>query len=323
MDFKTGIGKTGVAMAIAVAIAMCVLSFIFHPIEIKPIQYGFCLPSPDSWGFDPFWSWLINTVLIGVIAFLLYLINRSYNFIRTTEPAMVVIFLIMAASSPWFTQELNTSILLCLANVVCMGILFDSYDARNATQEMFTIGVVIGFGSMVQYAFLPMAMVYLIWALFIKVLRIKETLAFIAGLICPYWILLGFGWLKFEDFHFPSINPLFTFSPNPEEFILLLSAIAIAAGIGFILTVINSMKLYAGNSKVNALNLCVSVLGAASVVCILVDFDNMAAYVATLYMACAVQLTNICALWNPRMPWLVSFIPSVAYIAIFVCCLIF
>ena len=322
MDFKTGIGKPGLALAALVAIAMCILNLIFHPVEISPIQYGICLPSPDSWGFNILWSWCVNTCLIGLIAILIFFINKSYNFIRTTEPALMAIFLVMASSGPWFTQELNTSVLLCLANVVCLGIIFTSYASNNATQEMFILGVVIGIGSMVQYAFLPMAFVYILWALFMKVLRIKETLAYIAGIICPYWIGLGIGWISLSQLHFPSINPLFTYSDDPSEFILLLIAIALAAVMGFMAVFANSIKLYAGNSKVNSMNLCVSFLGAASVICILVDFDNMAAYVISLFMACAVQLTNICALWHPKMPWIVTAVPSILYIAIFVCCLI-
>lgn len=323
MDFRFGIGKTGVALAAIIAFAMCLLGYLYHPVEILPIEYGLCLPSPDAWNFNPFGSWVVNTALIGLITILCFLINKSYNFIRTTEPVLVALFMIMAASGPWFTQNINTSVLLCLANVVCLGIIFDSYDARNATQEMFTMGVVIGFGSMVQYAFLPMAFVYFLWALFMKVLRVRETLAFITGILCPYWITLGVGWLHLSDFHFPSLNPLFSYSEDPAEFFILLSAVAIAVVMGFIITLINSVKLYAGNSKVNAMNLCVSTLGAASVVCILVDFDNIHAYVTTLYLACAVQISNICALWNPKMPWLVTTIPSFLYIGVFVCSLIF
>lgn len=318
MEFTKGIGKTGLALAAIVATAMCILSFIFHPVRILPISYGTCLPSPDSWEIEPFWSWLINTVIIALIAVLLVLINRRYNFIRTTEPAFPVLFLLMTASGPWFTQALNTSVILCLANVVCMGIIFGSYDVRNATQQMFILGVVAGVGTMFQYAFLPMAFIYFLWSLFMKVMRIKETIAFLTGIACPFWISLGIGWLSFSDFHFPSLTPLFLNSPDHTEFLLLLIAIGIAASAGFIVFLMNFMKLYAGNSKVNAMNLCISSLGVAAVVGILFDFDNMPAYVVSLYMATAAQLANIIALWNPKLPWTVTMVPSFIYMAIFV-----
>ena len=318
MEWQTGIGKTGVALAAMIACAMCVLSWIYHPVEIAPIQYGLCLPSPDSWKFDPFWSWIINTFLIGLITVLLWLINKSYNFIRTTEPAIIALFMVMASSTPWFTQSLNTSVLLCLANVICLGIVFASYSTRNATQQMFLLGVVVGVGSMFQYAFLPTAFVYFLWALFMKVMRIKETMAFVAGILCPYWIALGVGWLRLSDIRFPSLSPLFGSVHDYSDFLFLLGGIAFAIVGGFIVALVNSMKLYAGNSKVNAMNLCVNTLGFTSIACILVDFDNMQAYVISLYAAFAVQLSNICALWNPKMPWMVTVLPACVYIALFV-----
>lgn len=305
-------------MAALVAFAMCVFSLIYHPVEIFPIRYGLCLPSPDAWISNSFWSWFVNLLILGGIAVLLWLLNKSYNFIRTTEPVLPALFLVMSASCPWFTESLNTGVLLCLANVLAAGIIFTSYDSKNATQQMFILGVVSGLGSMFQYAFLPMAVVYLLWALFMKVFRLKETLALIAGILCPYWIVLGTGWMNFSDITFPSLTPLFGNTPDHSDFLFLLLGIGLATGLGFIVTMINFMKLYAGNSKVNAMNLCMTTLGAASVICILVDFDNMPAYVITLYMTCAIQLANICALWNPKMPWLVTFLPSFTYVGLFV-----
>lgn len=323
MDFKTGIGKPGLALAIIFAIAMSVLCFFLSPVEFFPAQYGICLPSPDSWELNHFWSWFINIALIGGTAALLILINRTYNFIRTTEPALPSIFLIMTTSSPWFSERLNTGVILCLCCVVAMGIIFSSYDSRNATKEMFFLGVMAGLGSMFQYAFLPFIFLFFLWSLFLKIMRVKETLAFIVGILCPYWIALGVGWLHFSYFRFPSLSPLFGNIQDHADFLLLLIGIGFATAVGFIVGLINSMKLYAGNSKVNALNLCMSSMGVASLICILVDFDNMPAYVVTLYLAAAAQLANICALWNPKMPWLVTVIPSCVYIAIFVCSILF
>lgn len=322
MELKGGIGKTGVVVGTIVAFTMCLLGYLFHPVAFSPIQYGICLPSPDTWNYNDLSSWIINTIFIGIIAILLFLINKKYNFIRTTEPALVVLFMVMTASGPWFTETINTSVLLCFTNVMCLGIIFDSYDSRNATQEMFILGVVIGVGSMVQYAFIPMAMVYLIWSLLMKVFRIKETLAYGAGILCPYWIAFGSGWLSFKSLHYPSITPLFTIKEDPSEFFLLLTGVALAAIIGLMVALINSIKLYAGNSKVNAMNLCINILGGACVLCILLDFDNMHSYIITLYMACAVQLANICALWNPKREWLVTVLPSVGYLTIFICSII-
>lgn len=318
MAGKTGIGKTGVALAAAVALAMGIVCYIFQPLEIEPIKYGLFLDSPDAWQIDSFLSWLINLGVIALIALLLHLFNRSYNFIRTPEPVLPAVFMVMAASSLWFIQSLNTSSLLCLVNVVCLGIIFDAYESKNATQQMFVLGVAPGLGAMFQYAFLPMACVYVLWALFMKVLRLKEILAFFSGLLCPYWIALGFGWLNFRDFHLPSLVTLFDTNRDYADIIFLLGGIGLAVIIGIIIGLPNFMKLYAGNSKVNAMNLCITALGISSLVCILVDYDNIPAYALSLYMTTAVQIANLCALWNIRREWVVTVLPGMLFIGLFI-----
>lgn len=317
MNWKQGIGRGGLFLAAVLAFAMCLLSFIIHPVDILPIQYGLCLDSPDSWQINPFFSWILNTFLIGIITLLLYLINKSYNFIRTTEPALYAIFLIMACSSSWLSQGLNTSTLLCLVNVVCIGVIFDAYDTPNASRQLFILGMALGIGAMFQYAFLPMACVYILWALFMKVLRFKELLAFIIGLVCPYWITLGLGWIHFSNFHLPSLVSLFTAANDHSDILFLLLGIGFAVIMGVLAGLPNSIKLYAGNSKVNSMNLCVTTLGITSLICILVDFENIPAYVMTLYLATAVQLANIVALWKPRREWTITAVPSFIFILIF------
>ena len=84
VDFNRGLGIYGVIGASIASITMCILSLLLHPVDISHIEYGICLPSPDTWDFNPVWSWIFNTLLIGLIAILLYLLNKTYNFIRTT-----------------------------------------------------------------------------------------------------------------------------------------------------------------------------------------------------------------------------------------------
>ena len=317
MGVKTGIGKTGIFMSIAIALAMCVTTYILKPVKMSRGDYGICLPSPHLWAIPDFLSWLINLIIIGGIAFILFQTNRHFNFIRTTEPALPVIFVIATCSSPWFTQGLDTSTLLCLVNVISLAIVFGVYNRPNATQQIFSMGGLIGLGSMFEYAFLPMAFVYIIWALILKILRFKETIAFLLGIMCPYWIGLGLGLISISDFHIQSLTPFFGSETDYSEIWLLLCGTGIAAIGGLFATMFNSMKLYAGNSIVNSMNLCVTVMGLAALICIFADYENMTAYVVTLYVAMSVQLANICALWNPEQEWLVSAIPSVIYIGLF------
>ncbi len=115
----------------------------------------------------------------------------------------------------------------------------------------------------------------------------------------------------------PEISNLFTgFAATPDLFVLCLS-VGIASFIGLVLGFNNSIKLYAGNSRVNALNMSISLMGVMSMICVIIDFNNMMAYITTLFFTVAVQIANLCALWPIKREWLVGAVPALIYVILF------
>lgn len=311
------IGKTGLALAGVAVAAMCLFSF-FSETDFRVFgQSGLCLPTPSEWKMPPFLSWLINSVLLGATAGLAYFLNRTFNFIRTTEPIMPALFMVMAGSNPWITGELNSSICIAIVAVICLWLLFDVYDARNATQPLFVIATFISIGSMFQYAFLPLGLVCLLGMAIMKVMRPKELLAFLFGIAAPWWIVFGFGIRALEDFHMPSPFPLFGDNTRAQDIFLMLVSVGLAIFMGLAFGAANAMRIYAGNSRVNAMNTLIYWLGIAFTLCIIFDSANITAYLAVIYFCSAVQIANFCALRQLRHEWLFTLIPSLLFIAIY------
>lgn len=305
-------------LAILAMAAMCVAAFVLQPEERLSGELGICLPSPNLWVINPISSWLINTVLLGGIAAAAFFLNRTYNFIRSTQPVAPALFLVMAASNPWITGYLCSSTLLCAVNVLSLWVIFGIYNSRNATQEMFLIATFISVGSMFQHAFLPMIVPYVATAIIMKSFRIKELLAVGMGLIAPYWVGVGLGLIPPEWFRMPEITNLFDDYAQASDLFVLMLNIGVASLMVLLLGINNSIKLYAGNSRINAMNLAITLLGLTSMACIIIDFSNMMAYLATLYLAAAVQVANLCALWHFKREWIVVAVPAAAYIAFFI-----
>lgn len=318
MTSYRGIGKKGLLLAAVAMVIMTTVSFILRPTQRLSGELGICLPSPNLWEINPISSWLLNTVLIGAIAAGGFFLNRSYNFIRSTQPVLPAMFLILAGSNPFTDYYLCSSTLICVVNLICLSLLFSAYNSSNATQQIFVIATLISIGSMMQYAFLPMIVPYVLGAMIMKAFRFKEFMALCMGLLAPYWIGIGLGLIPLEWFRMPDITNLFSnFTVAYEIFVLALS-VGIVIFVGIILALNNSIKLYAGNSRVNAMNMTVTLLGLVSVVCILIDFTNMLAYLDTLYFSAAVQVANLCALWSFRREWLIVLIPGVVYVLFFI-----
>lgn len=183
---------------------------------------------------------------------------------------------------------------------------------------MFVIATFISVGSMIQYAFLPMIVAYIAAAIVMKVFRFKEFLAMLMGLIAPYWVGVGLGLIPLEWFSMPQITNLFDGYAGTSDMLLLIISVGIAVFCGVILGINNTIKLYAGNSQVNAMNLTISFVGVVCGICVVIDFSNMMAYLATLYFVIAVQVANVCALWNVKRERVLVAIPTIIYIGFFI-----
>ena len=306
------------ALAAVIAAAMCLLSFLFPPDRPFPGQPGICLPPPSAWDLSPLVSWILNIALLGTITVGIWLLNQKYNLIRTTEPVEQVIFLIFVASNPWITAHLSSSLILCGAIIISLWILFGCYDSPNATHQMFAVATFVSVGSMFQYGFLPFIAFFIITAGIMKIFRLKEMIAFFLGLVSPYWVGVGLGWIPLSYFRLPSLSPLLENTSMMLEIFFLMASVATAIFIGLICGVIDSVKIYAGNSQVSAMNNVVYWLGFICVACVLVDFNNMFTYIPTLYFTVAVQLANLCALRKFKHEWLVTFLPSLVFIGFFI-----
>ena len=80
----------------------------------------------------------------------------------------------------------------------------------------------------------------------------------------------------------------------------------------------NAVGLYAGNTRRRRLCNCIMMLGWISVVGIVIDVNNIVAYLATLYLALASQLANLFALHQLKSHYTLVTVLSVVYICSFI-----
>ncbi len=305
------------ALAVAITLAMCALSYLFMPDNRLQGGLGICLPSPNEWNIIPLWSAAANTVLLLAMTAGLYFLNKHFNFVKTTDNVLTAAFLVMIASNPWITRGINASLLVCCFNMVACVLMFDTYKKSNATQELFIVATFLSVGSMAQYAFLPYIPAYVVAAIIMKVFRLREMTAFILGLAAPYWVGVGLGLIPLSNFSIPELSNLFYDFAPPTDFFILLLNLGVTILWSFVASMNVLFKLYAGNSRVLAMNNIIGMLGLVSVIGIVADFNNMIAYCATLYLSAAAVTANVFALWPIRRAWIPLLIMTLLYIASF------
>lgn len=311
-------GKEGMTLAAIASLAMAAVAFFIDAPNTLTGSMGICLPSPNGWGMTPLWGWILNLGLLVATAITLYFVNKEFTFVQGSDTVLTGMFVIMAASNTWVSGMLSSSTLMALANLICLVVLFGCYRKRNSSQELFAIATILALGSMIQYAFIFMMPVYLVGAILLKCFNFKGLVAFLMGIAAPYWIAVGLGIVPLSQFTMPTFTNLFDGYDTKSGLFFGLLNVAVTVVVGLILALNNGVKLYAGNTQRRLYNMVINVLGLVSAVCMLIDFNNMVAYMTTIYMITAVQLGNLFALWNIHKGWMWVLGLSALYVAGFV-----
>lgn len=285
-------GKEGMALATLASLGMFLIAYFIASPQPLAGDMGLCLPSPNIWGLNAFWGWMVNMLSLFTTCIVLYLVNKEFTVVQGSDTVLTGMFAIMVGSNLWLSGSMSSSGILALANLICLVVLFGCYRKHNAAQELFLIASILAIGSMFQYAFIFLMPAYLIGAIMMKCFTFKTLVAFLMGIAAPYWIGLGLGIISIDDFTMPTLSNLFNGHATHTTLLVGLINIAATALIGLLLALTNWVRLYAGNTQRRLYNMVINVVGFFAMVCIIIDFNNMVAYLATMYMIAAVQLAN-------------------------------
>lgn len=312
------VGKQGLVIAILLAAGMTALGLVAFPLGKATGNAGLCLPSPNLWELPQPLSSAAAFTLLLVIAFGLILLNKKNNFIAGQDLVYPASFLVMTAANPWLTHYLGESAILAFGNLLCLALLFSCYGRRDNQNASFYLGSLLGIGAMTQYAFVLYAPVYLLAAVMLKTMRLRDAAAYAIGLFAPFWVTFGSGILPITDFRIPDIELIFFtgFAPPPEVLVMLI-ATGVTILLGLILLMNNAVSLTRASSKARAFNRVVNLLGVATALFLVVDFANMTAYLCTLFLCVGIQLANAFGYATTRRPaWLAAALAAI-YVGIF------
>lgn len=301
---SNGSGKTILFFAMLAFAGMALSSWLLAPGEGAEINYGICLPSPNLWSgagwLTPFLSWLLNALLLACSAFALLQLNRRYNMVPASDLLLPAAFLVMTGSVPWLGQGLCASTLVVLANIVCLAFLLSGYGHAYNAQNIFALASLLGLGSTFQVAFVPFIPAYFGAAFLLKEMRWREIAAFFLGLTAPYVALLGLGIVSFGSFSFELLSPIALADALTPGFMLLAIAVALTVLLTTFAALDNYLHLLKGNVETRHFNVAVFLVGLAAVAGIVINFANMTAYLATLFMVSTFQTANAYSLTRNR-----------------------
>lgn len=279
---------------------------------------GLCLPSPNEWHIPKFIGWVLNGSLIFLSIAVVSQANRQYNFIPSSDYALPALLSILLCSCCITTATISTSTILMATNIVGLYILFGTYESYNASIEFFILASLLAVGSMFQYAFLMMIPVYIVGGIMMKSLRIREVVAFILGLIAPYWVLVGLDIVPMPKFDTPhTLKVLSEAHASHDLYIALVSGIIMSI-LGFFVAIYNSLRLLMRNARPRSMHGTINVMGIVCALCMILNFNNFVSYLGTIALWLAIETAMMFDLYETRSPrlWLMGI--SSVFIVIFI-----
>lgn len=284
----------------AAAVVLLILTVVLFRTAIPAGDLGLCLPSPNEWHIPKFLGWLINSGLIILSALLLDSLDKKTNFIPDSHGEAPAAFMLLAACGCLTTASLSTSTLLLFFNIISLYILLNTYEAHNASRQFFVIASLASIGSMFQYAFVIMMPVYVVAGIIMKSFRLRELIAYLMGLVAPYWIAIGLGMVAPSALQMPDSLEIFKASAIDDDIIYTLIATGMMALIGFVLTLYNGVKLYSRNSRLRCMHLAINVMGFVAILAVIFDFNNFVAYFGTLALWVAIKAGSLISFYEIR-----------------------
>lgn len=312
------LGTGGLLVAVVMTCIMSAIEFfVGHPHELEGML-GICIPSPNLWMLPQYLSWIINLLMIIILGLSLHLFNKTYNFISSSDTILPSTFIFLCGANPWIDGLLTSSVIVMLANLLCLNMLFRCYRSQKGMVNLFTVGVILSFGSMFDFAFVFLSAAYILIAATLKCLNFRSFIAYLMGLVTPYWIGLGLGLIPLDGLSYPTITNLFDDFASKESLLIGMLNGAVTMLFLLILVLSNAVKLYAGNTRRRLMNNAIVILGLAVSICLVCDADNATTYFATLYFVLATQLANLFVLHNIRYPGLIIFLTVALYLAAYI-----
>ena len=272
---------------------------------------------PCGWGLPRLWSAGAALGLMLLLILSAQLLNKRFDFITGTDMVLPTVFFLLLASNPAVGATFGSPLLLALAGMAMLALAMDCYRSSNGTQQIFVAATIASVGIMVDTAFIiPALWCPPAWAA-MKCFRFKELMAYGLGLVAPWWCGIGTGLIPLESLDVAPLSRWLTMSmPSPEEAVQI-GTTCWWAFLAVIIGLNTAVKLYAGNSKVRALNSVITLLGLASLAGMVFDIESMTAFLGMFYFTVSVQVAQIFALWNvPRARtwlWIIMLVITVQF----------
>ena len=305
------------------AIMMVVLAAVYVWVtglvaETEPVwnDTGIGLSGLNDWDIPAAMSMVLNIGLNGVIMLLMMALNRTHHVLRSLTWLPVGLFAIMQAATPTAMLSLGSGTLVCVVVLLCLYLLFGIYGMPTQTRIVFLVFFLLSLGTAFQYCFAPFILLFGLICVQMKVFNLRSFVAMLMGVASVWILLLGFGIVEVDHLQMPRLHNVFAGDMSAMR--LYLPMLALVTAILLIVAItMNFMKAFAYNAHARAMNGALVLLSFTIVLMMVIDSQNMPAYMPLLNVSAAMQITHYFVNHRFERQYIAILAVIIVYIAIY------
>ncbi|MDE7411315.1 MAG: hypothetical protein K2M94_04670 [Paramuribaculum sp.] len=309
---------TGMTSVIAI-VAACYAMLISAPCVGKSVPQGVF----DSLIWLPVADFqlqvIVNALLLLATVASLVLINKSFIIIHSPALLYVAVYLLAVAACGTDIQEIMEGLTLCLALLVTVTMMYVSYQKPRYTRTIFTVFLILGAGSMWQWAFALYIPVMIVVCAQMRCMGSRTMLAALMGIATAPWILWGFSFVSLPEFSLPELTTVTEALHDVAGWrdYQTLIAIALTLVVSLVMMIANIVRVYGANAKTRAFNGVLALITIVTMLGVVLDYGDSGVYSPLLCCCCGVQTGLYFNLYAEKRAYPVIIILVLAYIVLY------
>ncbi len=292
--------------------SLAMLPIFWHNADTVEGLYGDGLGRLVPVGFA---SWAANTVVILGIAVMLYILNKTYAFIREYTMMFVTVFLSTTFFNPHVSLSLGTPTLLAFVLLLCCFVMFSAFMQPHRRSVVFLITAILTVCAMQSFVFALYIPVFLVGFLQMRIFSLKSLLAMIVGIAVPVWIAAAFGLIDPLAIRLPAIATSFSDYIAGVDRVNLIQ-VAYVVVLGSIFGIVSVWTIISYRQQLRAYNGFFNILAIATLIMMAADPHDIDAFVVVINMLTAIQTAHFFTIRTLPKGYAVFLVLLVANIAL-------
>lgn len=302
----------GYILALLCAAAMATVSYLCGCTLFTRPDAGICFPPAETWIPLGFISFPVQFGVLWVASAGMTSLNRKYNLEPGTSALPASFFLVATASVPAVISGFWGASLMALALIMCLHWICYAFERPDTTRQMFLCASTLSFGAMIQYGFMFLAVALLMGILVLREINFRSLCAMIFGLITPWLLVMGFGFVAPSDILIPWL-----YSPAEEIPLMPILAAGITALTGIFLTMRRAVVPSMSSIRIVTFNRMLAVVLLTLVAVMGADYNNFTVYIPSLAMLTGFLVAGTGSNRSGQLPTVLTVALSLVYIILF------